>query len=191
MHADHGSPTAVTEVVKITTSVYLNFDPVLHDKRIFFYLRRGIFLTAPGRSRAEWMPNLDTLLAPLPDIRIELSADWVRVRRVCFVKKHSSPTLQGRVIGATYGHCRVQPAKFALMPRGAQIARNAKQRGPASWFAIDENTIRWPTWSGQNLVQASGEARHRRACHQEAIKEMLKRYQTGISCGQGLLESVG
>jgi hypothetical protein len=59
--------------------LYLDFDGVLHDGEV--YVRRGVgpCVATPGRVLFEWMPILEELLAPHPDVAVVLSTSWVRV----------------------------------------------------------------------------------------------------------------
>ena len=117
----------------MTRILYLDFDGVLHDEQVYFHPRRGIYMNTPGRALFEWMPILDELLTPHPDVRIVLSTSWVRVRSFSFVKKHLSPSLQERVIGTTFHNRQMRREEFDLMPRGVQIADDLYRRAPTSW----------------------------------------------------------
>jgi hypothetical protein len=53
--------------------LYLDFDGVLHDDAAYCSPDRGMYLDTPGRTLFEWMPILDELLAPYPELRVVLS----------------------------------------------------------------------------------------------------------------------
>ncbi len=165
----------------MTRILYLDFDGVLHDKAVYFHPRRGIYMNTPGRALFEWMPILDALLTPHRDVRIVLSTSWVRVRSLSFVKKHLSPSLQERVIGATFHNRQTRSDAFALLPRGAQIAEDLSRRTPESWFAIDDDFLGWPEWCRSNLVQTRGTRGISEPAIQEAIREMLERSQANVT----------
>jgi hypothetical protein len=95
---------------------YLDFDGVLHDEEVFWHPRRGIYLKTPGRTLFEWLPILDELFAPHPDVKIVLSTSWVRARSFYFAKKQLTPRLQERVIGATYHRRHMRQEEFIRLP---------------------------------------------------------------------------
>lgn len=137
--------------------LYLDFDGVLHDESVYFHPRRGIYIETADRSLFEWMPILEELLAPYPDISIVLSTSWVRVRDYEFARKQLSPSLQARVIGATF-HSRVmQEADFMRKSRGQQIAEDVARRAPESWFALDDDYLDWPSNLRDMLIRTYGD----------------------------------
>ncbi len=160
----------------MTKILYLDFDGVLHDERVYFHPRRGIYVEAPDRVLFEWMPILERLLLPHPDVRIVLSTSWVRVRSVTFVIKNLSPSLQERIIGTTSGHDDIDKSVFSAMPRGLQVTRDVHKRAPLSWFAIDDNGLGWPAWSKDNLIRTNGLRGISDPLIQQAIKAMLENF---------------
>jgi hypothetical protein len=156
--------------------LYLDFDGVLHDEQVFFHPRKGISLATPGRTLFEWMPILEQLLIPHPDVDLVLSTSWVRLRSFDFAKKCLSPDLQRRVIGATFHRGEMRSDKFLLLPRGEQIANDVFRRGPKSWFAIDDDYVGWPFWSRNNLIQTNGSVGISAPDIQNAIRIMLERF---------------
>jgi hypothetical protein len=159
----------------MTRILYLDFDGVLHDKQVYFHPRRGIYMNRPGRVLFEWMPILDRLLAPHPDVRIVLSTSWVSVRNFNFVKKHLSPSLQDRVVGATFHDHLIPKEALSRMPRGVQIAQDLYRRAPESWFAIDDDDLGWPARYRDNLIRTRGARGISEPAVQTAIKEILER----------------
>ena len=156
--------------------LYLDFDGVLHDERVYFHPRRGIYVDTPDRVLFEWMPILERLLLPHPDVHIVLSTSWVRVRHVSFVIKNLSPSLQERIIGTTFGHDDIDKNIFSAMPRGMQVTLDVHKRAPALWFAIDDNGLGWPAWSKDNLIRTNGVSGLSDPMVQQAITSMLKRF---------------
>lgn len=154
--------------------LYLDFDGVLHDEQVYFHPRRGIYMYTQGRVLFEWMPILEELLAPHPDVKIVLSTSWVRVRDYSFAKKQLSPMLQGRVIGATFHRRHMRLDEFVHLPRGEQIAQDVFRRGPQSWFAIDDDHIGWPEWCRDNLIRTDGARGISDPLIQHAIKVKLE-----------------
>lgn len=138
----------------IAKVLYLDFDGVLHDGEVYFHPRRGIYIATAGRTLFEWMPILERLLAPHPDVGIVLSTSWVRVRSFQYAKKRLSPALQTRVVGATF-HSDMWEEGFSHKPRGVQIAEDVQRRRPQSWFAIDDDHHGWPSGYRDNLVRTA------------------------------------
>lgn len=159
----------------MTKILYLDFDGVLHDERVYFHPRRGIYVDAPGRVLFEWMPILERLLMPHPEVRIVLSTSWVRVRSASFVIKNLSPSLQARVIGSTFGQRDVDKSVFSAMPRGRQVTQDMHRRSPVAWFAIDDDGLGWPTWSRNNVIRTNGVRGISDPLIQQAITAMLER----------------
>lgn len=160
----------------MTKILYLDFDGVLHDERVYFHPRRGIYVATPGRVLFEWMPILERLLAPYPDVRIVLSTSWARVRSVSFVKKNLSPALQERVIGTTFQHYGIEKNACSAIPRGLQVTQDMHRRAPAAWFAIDDDSLGWPAWSRDNLIRTNGVRGISDPDIQQAIQAMLERF---------------
>lgn len=155
--------------------LYLDFDGVLHDEQVYFHPRRGIYMNTPGRMLFEWVPILEELLSPHPEVKIVLSTTWVRVKNYSFAKKQLSPALQERVVGATFHNREMRKAEFILMSRGEQIAQDVYRRGPQTWFAIDDDHMGWPEWCRDNLIRTDGARGISDPLIQHAIKTMLER----------------
>lgn len=87
-------------------------------------------------------------------MRIVLSTAWVRPYRgsVARVSRRLTPSLQARVVGATY-HSRMDPAEFAAAPRGMQIWSDVLRRKPKAWLALDDDWLHWPAWCSDHLVR--------------------------------------
>lgn len=153
--------------------LYLDFDGVLHDEAVYFHPRRGIYIETEDRTLFEWMPILENLLSPYPDVSIVLSTSWVRARDYEFARKQLSPSLQARVIGATF-HSRVmQKEEFARKSRGEQIAEDVARRAPDFWFALDDEYLDWPKSSINNLIRTHGEKGISDPAVQASIRRML------------------
>lgn len=131
---------------------YCDYDGCLHDDAVFWHPKRGIYLATPGRTLFEWMPILENLLAPHPQVRIVLSTSWVRTRDFQFAKGKLSHGLQGRVIGATFHNREMRKDEFDLMSRAQQILADVERRRPKNWFAIDNDGLGWPDHLRGQLV---------------------------------------
>jgi hypothetical protein len=160
----------------MTRILYLDYDGVLHDEEVFFHPRRGIYMNAPGHVLFEWMPILDVLLMPHPDVKIVLSTSLERARDFRFAKKQLGLELQKRVIGATFHNRIMRKEEFVSKPRGVQIADDVFRRGPQSWFAIDDDHLGWPAWCRDNLIRTDGAHGISEPWIQEAIRVMLERF---------------
>ena len=156
---------------------YLDFDGVVHVESVYWSPKRGIYLAnAPGRILFEWMPILEQLLAPYPDVRIVLSTSWVRARSFNFAKQQLNLPLQERVIGATFHHRHMREEDFVLLPRGVQIANDVRRRVPQSWFAIDDDHVDWPDWCRDNLIRTDGAVGLSDSKIQNEIQRMLENF---------------
>lgn len=155
--------------------LYLDFDGVLHHENVLTHPYRGIYIAAPGRELFEWMPILEELLAPHPDVAIVLSTSWVLGRSFDFAKSRLSSSLQKRVIGATFNHRLIRKDEFSLLSRGQQVAEDVYRRNPKSWFAIDDEYLGWPEWAKDRLILTTGFAGISHPDIQYAIEVMLKR----------------
>lgn len=138
--------------------VYLDYDGVLHDDAVYWSRKEGIHIRAPGATLFEWSYILEQLLAPHPDIRIVLSTSWVRVKSFDFAKKQLPPSLQERVIGATFHRRQMSKFAFDQMSRGAQIYADVQRRRPTAWLALDNDADKWPASCIENLIKT--EDRH-------------------------------
>ncbi len=132
--------------------LYLDYDGVMHDSEVYYHPKRGIYMKTEGCVLFEWMPILEELLLPHPDVRIVLSTSWVREFRFSFAKKHLSQPLQDRVIGATFHKEHMRKENFAHLPRGEQIVGDVSRRKPKSWFAIDDDAQHWPQCCRDKLI---------------------------------------
>jgi hypothetical protein len=152
---------------------YLDYDAVLHDGNVFRNRTRGMYIKTPGRSFFEWMPILDDLLAPYPDLKIVLSTTWVRELGFNEAKHELSASLQERVIGSTFLHPKIVKAEFDTLPRGMQIWNDAERRKPAHWFALDDDAYGWPAWCRQHLIQTSDQSGLSDPAVQERVRQTL------------------
>lgn len=137
---------------------YLDYEAVLHDGNVLRSRTRGMTIKTPGRTFFEWMPILDDLLAPYPDLKIVLSTTWVRELGFNEAKHELSPSLRDRVIGSTFLHPKIIKAEFDTMPRGMQILGDVERRTPSHWFALDDDAIGWPVKYMKNLIQTSAQS---------------------------------
>lgn len=153
---------------------YLDYEAVLHDGNVFRNRIRGMYIKTPGRTFFEWMPILDGLLAPYPDLKIVLSTSWVRELGFNEAKHELLPSLRERVIGATFLHPNIVKAEFDTMPRGMQILGDAERRKPSDWFALDDDAFGWPARYRENLIQTDTQLGLSDAAVQERVRRKLE-----------------
>jgi len=152
---------------------YLDYDAVLHDGNVLRNRTRGMYIKTPGRIFFEWMPILDELLAPYPDLKIVLSTTWVRELGFNETKHELLPSLRDRVIGSTFLHPKIVKANFDTMPRGVQIWNDVERRKPSHWFALDDDTLGWPAWCKDNLIETSDKLGLSDPAVQQRVRERL------------------
>lgn len=153
--------------------LYLDFDGVLHDDDVVWSRKRGIHMRTPSRFLFEWMPILEFLLQSYPEVKIVLSTSWVRVKSFDLAKKQLSPSLQSRVIGATFHRREMSKFKFDNQSRGAQIFSDVQRRCPATWFAIDNDDYEWPDHCRHQLIKTDDRSGLSDPRVQIAIQERL------------------
>ena len=154
---------------------YLDYDAVLHDGNVLRNRTRGMYIRTPGRAFFEWMPVLEELLAPYPDLKIVLSTTWVRELGFNEAKHELSPALRERVIGSTFLHSHIVKAQFDTMPRGMQILGDVERRKPAHWFALDDDAFGWPARYEAHLILTDTRSGLSDPAVQERVRQWLAR----------------
>lgn len=134
---------------------YLDYEAVLHHGNVVRNRTSGMIMQALERRFFEWMPILEDLLAPYPELKIVLSTTWVRELGFDAAKHELSPALRERVIGATFLHPGMIKAEFDAQSRGMQILGDVKRRKPSAWFALDDDAFGWPARHRANLIQTT------------------------------------
>lgn len=157
----------------MTKICYVDFDGVTHDDAVYWSRREGIFMGTPGRALFEWLPILEELLAPYPDVKIVLSTSWVRVKNFEFAKRQLPSSLQKRVVGATFHNREMQKFDFDNMSRGMQICADVGRRKPAGWFAIDNDDQGWPAWCRDRLIKTEDRLGLSDPAVQDLVRKML------------------
>ncbi len=152
--------------------LYLDFDGVLHPDAAYFSYKRGIELRAPGHSLFENMTILETILAPHAEVAIVLSTSWVYSKDFKYAKERLSPSLQDRVIGATFHRRHHDLYQFRQLSRGQQILNDILRRQPDCWLSIDDHVDDWPALAG-NVVACDGRLGLQCADSQNRLREAL------------------
>jgi hypothetical protein len=155
---------------------YCDFDGVTHDDAVYATRQGGILMRTPGRTLFEWLPVLEELLAPYPDVKIVLSTSWVRVKGFDFAKRQLTPGLQARVIGATFYERETRKFDFDNMSRGMHICADVRRRRPTRWFAIDNDDYAWPAGCRDNLIKTEDRLGLSDPGVQDAIRKVLASY---------------
>jgi hypothetical protein len=153
--------------------LYLDYNGVLHDDKVLRNRKRGLYIATPQRTFFEWMPILEDLLAPHPDLKIVLSTSWVRSLGFDATKRELTEALQSRVIGSTFHHPNVRQSEFDTMPRGMQIWADVERRKPSSWWAIDDDDFGWPAWCRDRLIKTQGHSGLSDPAAQQLARDML------------------
>lgn len=144
--------------------LYLDLDGVVQHESVCWDRRRGIFMSSaagPDRTLFEWVPLLEEVLAPYPQVALVLSSSWCVWPGFSKTLKRLPPGLRSRFIGGTY-HRRehgVDPqikASFEEMSRGQQVCADVLRRNPEQWLALDDDVEGWPEWARYNLIACDG-----------------------------------
>lgn len=133
--------------------LYLDYDGVLHHDEVYWSRRQGIHIRVPGHRLFEWAHILIELLSPYSEVRIVLSTSWVRQKSFDFAVKQLPPSLQSRVIGATFHRREMCKRVFDSMSRGAQIYADVQRRRPTAWLALDNDDELWPSHCRHQLIK--------------------------------------
>jgi hypothetical protein len=142
-----GSPSRVKRPRALKTGerriLFLDIDGVLHRGNSYVAGRR-IVSGAPGRIELfEYLPVLDELLNPYPDVAVVLSSDWAYRFGVDYTcSQLPSPSFRARVIGATYQGCEFDEQLWPMLSRGAQVLDYVRRQGRErlEWIAIDDRS---------------------------------------------------
>jgi hypothetical protein len=134
--------------------LYLDFDGVLHHENCLWHPRRGAYLVAPERyTLFQHSELLEQMLAPYPAVQIVLSTSWVRRYGMSATAKRLPPSLQERVIGATFHSRHMQDDEFMYLHRGQQVHNDALRRKPQDWVALDDDGQGWPAEHAARFIQ--------------------------------------
>jgi hypothetical protein len=134
--------------------IFLDYDGVLHPEDVFRHPRRGIYL-APrytGHQLFEHCGLLEAALEPHPEVAVVLSTSWVRVLRYRRALSFLPPSLQRRVVGATF-HSAMHKPSFEALSRGQQVVADVGRRKPSDWLALDDDAEAWPANHREHLLQ--------------------------------------
>lgn len=168
--------------------LYLDLDGVVHSEEVYFHPSRGPFVHqgyAPGRKLFEWVPILEELIEPYPQLRLVLSSTWCIRPGYGKTVKRLPPGLRQRFIGGTF-HRRIHGAdpwterSFREMPRGMQVWADVVRRKPLQWLALDDDTLSWPVWARENLVACNGSTGLSAPRVQDELRQKLLACKTAL-----------
>lgn len=143
--------------------LYLDLDGVVQHEAVLYDPRRGIYMSPAqvGRVLFEWVPILEEILQPFPDVALVLSSTWCIRPGYSKTLELLPSSLRSRFIGGTY-HRRIHgtdPASLSVFrdtARGLQIWADVQRRKPRQWLAIDDDVQDWPQWALEHLVACDG-----------------------------------
>lgn len=123
--------------------LFLDIDGVLHRGNSYV-AGHHIVSSSPGHIELfEYVPVLDDLLSPYPELAIVLSSDWAYRFGVDYVRSRlPSPSLCARLVGATYQGCEFDEQLWPMLSRGAQVLDYVRRQGRErlEWLAIDDRS---------------------------------------------------
>ena len=121
--------------------LFLDIDGVLHRGNSYV-AGHHIVSSLPGHiDLFEYVPALDDLLSPYPELAIVLSSDWAYRFGVDYTcSQLPSNSLRARVVGATYQGCEFDEQLWPMLSRGAQVLDYVRRQGRdvLEWIAIDD-----------------------------------------------------
>lgn len=110
-----------------TPTLFLDFDGVLHSAEINAINRHGEFVPHPDLFA--WVPILDGLLKPYPELRIVVSSDWRLVVDDLTLRRILGP-LGSRFFGVM---------ETMVQARADAVKAEARRRGLSAWLAVDDH----------------------------------------------------
>ncbi|MCR5865676.1 HAD domain-containing protein [Aquincola sp. J276] len=161
--------------------LYLDFDGVLHNDHVYRVPGRGIVVR--DGCLFEWAHYLDEALQPYPSVRIVLSTSWVRELGFNRAKSYLAPSLQARVVGATFHRREHAPTRelrwhWAQMPRGVQIMQDVERRRPSKWLALDDAVGEFNDAQRAQLIACDSERGLSDLATRAQLQAMLKRLES-------------
>lgn len=126
----------------VVTTLFLDYDAVLHGDEVYRVSKYGVVLRGPG-TLFEHAPALEVALARFPSLRIVLSTSWVAAFGYRRARARLPPQLAARVVGSTY-HSHAA-ADWHLQTRYYQILTYVERHGLGTrWLAVDDDIDGWP-----------------------------------------------
>ena len=118
--------------------LFLDIDGVLH-RGIARRSGNRVMSSSPDIKLFEYVPILDDLLSPYPDIEVILSSDWSLVFGTESTRKvMPASSVQARIVGATYDGCDFDSRLWPMLTRGEQVLDYVGRNKPLRWLAVDD-----------------------------------------------------
>ncbi|HEY9209965.1 MAG TPA: HAD domain-containing protein [Methylotenera sp.] len=146
----------------MTTTLYLDFDGVLHPDAVYVAKAGGLELRAPGKI----LMHADILIVALgyhPEVEVILSTSWVNHFGFCKTKKKLPQALRDRVTGTTWCEDRqvgtYSYSRFHKLTRFQQIWAHVFRNGITNWVALDDlhsGSEPWPAEHREHLILCDG-----------------------------------
>ena len=97
--------------------LYLDLDGVVQHEAVLYHPKRGIYMSPiqTGRVLFEWIPILEGILRPYPDVALVLSSTWCIRPGYAKTLERLPSSLGSRFIGGTYHRPRWPPQTAPLM----------------------------------------------------------------------------
>ncbi|WP_094778317.1 HAD domain-containing protein [Paraburkholderia ribeironis] len=157
--------------------LFLDIDGVLH-RGIARRSGNRVMSSAPDIKLFEYATVLDDLLTPYPDLEIVLSSDWSLVFGTELTRNAiPSPSLQNRIVGATFDGCTLNPVVWPLLPRGEQVLDYVSRNTPLRWLAVDDRADGFEAHR-QRLVHCQTDVGLGDSAVVEQFRERLQRFFT-------------
>ncbi|MBU1363877.1 MAG: hypothetical protein KKE51_08655 [Gammaproteobacteria bacterium] len=108
--------------------LYLDFDGVVHA--LGEPALNDNFKLLDNPNLFKWLPILEQILEPYPEVRIVISSDWRRLFDDDSLKRLLGPAISHRFAGIV---------EVAEKSRANEILMDAAQRGLTDWLALDDH----------------------------------------------------
>jgi hypothetical protein len=122
--------------------LFLDFDGVLHHHDVMVERipdrTRIPIMQGPGEL-FQWVPQLESVIAPHPDVQIVLSTKWVWWFGIDYCRSRLPDALAARVIGATWEGGWAMPLCWIHWDRCRQIRHHVDKYAIDRWLAIDDD----------------------------------------------------
>lgn len=147
----------------MTTTLYLDFDGVLHPDAVYVAKGGGLELRAPG----EILMHADILIETLgyhPEVDVILSTSWVNHFGFYKTKQKLPQALRDRITGTTWSEDNRQVGTYAYshfsrLTRFQQIWAHVYRNDIKNWIALDDlhsGSEAWPEEYREHLILCNG-----------------------------------
>ena len=145
------------------TTLYLDFDGVLHPDAVYVATGGGLELRALGSI----LMHTDALIETLgyhPEVNVILSTSWVNHFGFYKTKQKLPQALRDRITGTTWAEDNRQEgtysySRFHKLTRFQQIWSHVYRNGITNWVALDDlhsGSETWPAEHQDHLILCDG-----------------------------------